>query len=863
MERSRSERTSILGRRAKWWRLMLIPALVSFSVFAEIIENPELSSRSMGAETLLFRWGAGTPYVEGGYNPSGTEYTLSGNGQGVYWCVDACGLAHVKNPPVRGDFTFTARIKEVHLPDNPAPAHIGIMVKGRLTAPAQVLALRWDTYWGNNGSGLTWFNRITPRDTLEILNADFAEKQCHGIGQGCRGYGFENVVPGFDKLEGLWLRVQRKVTETSDDYFLYARSDSSEDWRQISAIAGTSNACGNDPLQFVPSFDLGTFKIREFGNELYPALYVAQGSNGGGIVTATFDNISLEVDNPEEVHEWPSMEYAEDAVWWQSYTGPFSNFSTVSSDDYEIVDHLADARRVWKSEYIHPGRIDKGDRGNVWNAGIDTTLYDGVPSGGGASPVAADGKVYLYWYANNYDEATESWLETADDVIMCLDARDGSTLWKKVFPNAARDVAFEDRIGKSVMKNQTPCVYRGDLYVCNSVGKLYCLSAETGDVKWTSYAGGVPKTSALVCADGALVMGLGGCRACQDADLVAFACSSGTRLWRKADALGGAATPTKWTHDDEEYILAASATSREMRLIRPRTGEEVWKIADVGHNRYTVSANETCAIVNVGGQTDWGGSNDSGQIAGYRIGLSGAEKIWELPKRFGYGSNHIVLRDNIAYIPLSHINTFLAVDVTDGTIRTEYIYPRGSEFRSGWACVVDDRFMFELDGAHWNNETIQFRADPDSFEYLGAKWVPPHPNTTSYVNPLCRPFVDGRCFMRGYDAVYCYDFRKTGEPGTHTAKALHSRSPRESGLRISRFGGAIQVGFEPGPDAERTETSISIFDPTGRMVRRHDLSSESGAKPVRFNRLSPGMYIVELSNGSSRVDCKVFSVHSR
>ena len=62
--------------------------------------------------------------AEEGYDSRQKEYTLSGNGQGVYWCVDACALAHVENPPVRGSFTFTARVKEVALPEHPGPAHI-------------------------------------------------------------------------------------------------------------------------------------------------------------------------------------------------------------------------------------------------------------------------------------------------------------------------------------------------------------------------------------------------------------------------------------------------------------------------------------------------------------------------------------------------------------------------------------------------------------------------------------------------------------------------------------------------------------------------------------------------------------------
>lgn len=833
---------------------LFVLLLFSFFLPAEVVESPKLVSRSLGAETLLFRWGGGLPYAEGGYDSRRKEYTLSGNGQGVYWCVDACALAHVENPPVRGSFTFTARVKDVALPENSAPAHIGIMVKGRLTAPAHVLALRWDTYWESRGSGLTWFNRITPRDTLEELHADFAEKQCHGTGQGCRGYGYENVVEGFDRLEGLWLRVRRTVSGDSDKYQLFARSDSTQPWSEIAPVAGTHNACGNDPLEFRPLVDLSAFSLPDIGDEVYPALYVAHGSNGEGIVTATFDNISLEIDNPDEVHSPRSTAFPDDATWWPSYMGPYSNFSTVTSENHQAIDRLADAQQVWKSEYIHPARIDKGDRGNVWNAGIDTTLYDGIPSGGGAGPVAADGRVYLYWYASHYDEATESWLETADDVILCLDAEDGSTLWKKIFPGAARDVAFGDGIGKKVMKNHTPCVYEGNVYVCNSIGVVYSLNAETGELNWKGNAGGAPGTSALVCADGALVMGIGGCRACQDADLVAFDCSTGAQLWRKANALGGAATPTRWTHDDNEYILAASATNRELRLIYPRSGEELWKLSDVGHNRFPISVNREYALVNIGGQLDWGGKPDSGQVAGYRISTEGAEKIWELPKEYGYPKDAIVIHENAAYLALKQKSAFLAVDVATGTIQSEFKYPRPGEFRSGWASVVDDRYVYEIDGSHWTNECIMFQADPESFTYLGAKWVPPHPNTTSYVIPLCRPYVDGRVFMRGYDAVYCYDFRKDGELSAQPAPKERSSVSRQGNrLEVRKYPDKLHVSFDRTSAVNSRTLVVTLFDPKGRVVRQSVVSPGTVGNGVSIERPSNGMYILQLSDGLGRI----------
>ena len=53
--------------------------------------------------------------------------------------------------------------------------------------------------------------------------------------------------------------------------------------------------------------------------------------------------------------------------------------------------------------------------------------------------------------------------------------------------------------------------------------------------------------------------------------------------------------------------------------------------------------------------------------------------------------------------------------------------------------------------------------DGKSFKQLGGdspQWYPPHPNTTSYGPYMYHPIVDGRWFIRGNDAIYCYDVRQ-------------------------------------------------------------------------------------------------------
>ena len=61
--------------------------------------------------------------------------------------------------------------------------------------------------------------------------------------------------------------------------------------------------------------------------------------------------------------------------------------------------------------------------------------------------------------------------------------------------------------------------------------------------------------------------------------------------------------------------------------------------------------------------------------------------------------------------------------------------------------------------------TLEIHATVDAsgnFSVLGdpETWSPPHPNTTSYGPYMRFPVVDGRMFIRGNDAIYCYDLRK-------------------------------------------------------------------------------------------------------
>ncbi len=74
----------------------------------------------------------------------------------------------------------------------------------------------------------------------------------------------------------------------------------------------------------------------------------------------------------------------------------------------------------------------------------------------------------------------EKFLLHADDVIVCMDAVTGKTLWKTVF---AEKGCYQQghKIGPV---NNTPCVGDGKVFAMGSLGRVYALDAQTGKPLW-------------------------------------------------------------------------------------------------------------------------------------------------------------------------------------------------------------------------------------------------------------------------------------------------------------------------------------------------------------------------------------------
>jgi outer membrane protein assembly factor BamB len=74
----------------------------------------------------------------------------------------------------------------------------------------------------------------------------------------------------------------------------------------------------------------------------------------------------------------------------------------------------------------------------------------------------------------------EKWLVKADDVVVCIDAATGKTLWKNVF--ALKSMNQPSHKGGAA--NNTPCVGGGKVFAMGPGGTLYGIEIATGKVLW-------------------------------------------------------------------------------------------------------------------------------------------------------------------------------------------------------------------------------------------------------------------------------------------------------------------------------------------------------------------------------------------
>lgn len=453
---------------------------------------------------------------------------------------------------------------------------------------------------------------------------------------------------------------------------------------------------------------------------------------------------------------------------WPHWLGPLGRNSAAAPAP-ELVDSPANARQVWKSEEKLPdGR--GSDARQIGREGRQSI------SGDYASPVVADGRVYMFYYVPRgdvYDQDVlsamqkagetrkEDWAVNADDIFICMDATTGRTVWKTRFVERGYNFNKFNKGGPQL----SPCVRQGRIYAMGTAGRVYCVDAVTGAPLWESDIG----TRAVIfeylrlislkqqrltgfrsdldsspaVADGVVfcnthVMFKGGQRSTGNG-MIALDARTGRKLYELPDCLGWASSPLTWRHGGKEYVIAADG--QKAVCVEPRTGKTLWKLENVGGDLACTEEMLVC------------GDTKEQCTACFRIDPQKTRRAWSLPAAHGLPIRAPVLHAGHAYVPTDK-GQMLCAELGTGKLAGSLPFQGGGV---GFTVAFGKMLLAQLDASHNRPEVHVFAASPPTFKQAGV-WQ--SPCAGSYDVPIVPAYADGRLFVRARDGIVCLDLRK-------------------------------------------------------------------------------------------------------
>ena len=449
-----------------------------------------------------------------------------------------------------------------------------------------------------------------------------------------------------------------------------------------------------------------------------------------------------------------------------------------------MVDVLNEVRPLWKAEEPLPGMWGNGPEDRY----AHRACFGGC-SGGASSPVVASGRVYCYYFRpsgaigagptpgavgwpkitseKDIIEHTAKWTRNplgvkgmvdwfrpfADDIVVCLDAVTGKTVWRTTCPQRGRNIQCHKWRGY----NPTPCVAAGKVFAMNYQGRIWALDAASGKFLW-EHAGEGP-TCGPAYLDGVVLAGS-----------AALDAATGKELWRgpgvkvrglsvSVGEVGGnrcfvVYQPTVLSYQG----VGADRPMGILNAVEPRTGKVICsgetKLATGGYDYLPLVAGDLV----LGARPT---STRDRDLVCARLKPTVVEDIWTVKGPVNtLGDYSLTVIDGHAYYGC--LGEILCVDLkagkVTGSVKGDLTHNTAIYFHA------DGRLFTHPEGRHGGQRFWMLDPDPRGPKILGKSWSPPHPHDTAYANhPVVYPVVDGRVFIRGHDGLYCYDLRKGQE----------------------------------------------------------------------------------------------------
>lgn len=463
---------------------------------------------------------------------------------------------------------------------------------------------------------------------------------------------------------------------------------------------------------------------------------------------------------------------------WPARRGPGGTGKTAATGE-DWIDDIAHARLVWTSET----RLPATRRGSF--KGESPVAAPAV--GGLASPVVSDGHVYVSYYVPNGSafaedrigrapsEGRQRWRTDADDVLLCIDARTGLTLWRQTFVEAGYNLGARTEHPNCDM---TPCVSNGRVYFLGSRARVHCVDAKTGAPIWTSPIGyrtwdsdyfawmshAMSKIlwsregflgSVAAVADAAAVIDFRSSnrRTTQlgPSGLIGFDARTGAPIWEQAGIAGGNEThPRGWNGNSPDNAGFLVGDGKEIRFVRARGGEIAWSV-ESGTTRTFIATPSRLVC----------GRAESSKLAGYAVDTGKPRDLeWE-PEPAMYFSD----------------GSFPA-EMADGTMVTGYQWKEKVEDEEGVTeeVVRNGLAVFDIN----RGKFVKYVPSPVSpTDILSAGnhvlvmsggaatiWRPASNEPPMRPFPLPRApetspaLAGGRLYLRSQDHILCYELRR-------------------------------------------------------------------------------------------------------
>jgi outer membrane protein assembly factor BamB len=367
-----------------------------------------------------------------------------------------------------------------------------------------------------------------------------------------------------------------------------------------------------------------------------------------------------------------------------------------------------------------------------WPAGGPRKLWEQQVGTGFASPVAVEGKVYVFAIAGS------------TDTLYCFDAAAGKELWKqgyqsKLAGQMPREALRPDWTGTRA----SPVIESGKIYTYGFGGDLVCRDLADGKLLWhtnvLTETDATPITWAQASnptIDGDVVYvqgGKGGALA------VAVNKTDGKIIWKAEEALGGYAKITVADVAGQKQLIVFGG--KALYGLNPADGKTLW--SEPYETEYDVNA---ATPIYRDGKLLVTSSYRQGRITLYELSPSGLKTLWtnkEIKMRF----QPPIVEDGYIYGTDGEPGTIKCLKWDDGSRVWQ-----GDRISQGGSLVkVGDKLI----AMSQTGKVILARATPQKYEKISEADLVARTN-----NAWSTPLVyQGKLFVKGRNELAAYDIK--------------------------------------------------------------------------------------------------------